>query len=98
MKWLADNWFKVGLLMILVIAIGLIAYYFMIFIPLRASLDRTAKENCVSEAQQTAIQEYEASPTCIGAYAPATCTDGSTYLVTQYDNAYTTCLQSNGLQ
>lgn len=109
MKWLAHNWFKAGILLILALAVALIAYYFMVFIPqrqeaqqaeqeLQATFDKTAKEDCVTQAQQLAVQEYESSITCTGGYAPADCKDGSTYLVPQYNNAYTICLQGKGLQ
>lgn len=56
------------------------------------------KADCVSTAQQSAISQYETSIMCTGAYAPKECKDGKTYLVANYDNAYNTCLQSNGLK
>ena len=108
MKWLEEHWFKVGILSILLLVVILSAYYFMIFVPQReaareaaakfqSNFEKFQKESCVTQAEQIAINEYESSPLCTGSYAPSTCTDGSTYLVAQYSNAYNVCLQSKGL-
>lgn len=122
MEWLKVHWFKVGILVILLLIVGLLAYYFMGFVPANEAAQQQAvlqaqqaqqqaatdqanlvageKAACVTEAQQNAISLYENSPTCSGDYGtPAKdCTDGSTYLTTQYNAAYTTCLESKGLQ
>ena len=54
------------------------------------------KASCVTEAQDTAVSEYKTA-FCGGTNYSANCYNG-TYLVTQYNNAYTTCLESKGLQ
>lgn len=62
------------------------------------------KSDCVTQAQQTAISEYKSAycsgtePMFVGDSTTLTkCYDG-TYLVSQYDNAYNTCLESKGLK
>jgi uncharacterized protein YpmB len=55
------------------------------------------KSACVIEAQSNAIDLYNNSSMCRGAYKSDDCNTGI-YLVTQYNNAYDTCLQSKGLK
>lgn len=111
MSWLKEHWFKMGILLVLLLVIGLLAYYFMIFIPkkdldekaaidFQDSVTKMEKENCVTSSETTAINEYESSALCDNSnpYAPATCSDGITYIVSQYNNAYDVCLQSKGLK
>ncbi len=54
------------------------------------------RASCVTQAQDTAISEYKTA-FCGGTNYSANCYNG-TYLVAQYNNAYTTCLESKGLQ
>lgn len=59
------------------------------------------KSLCVASAQQTAVDQYESSNLCNGAYGitpQKNCKDGKTYLIAQYNAAYDTCLQSKGLK
>lgn len=57
------------------------------------------KSSCVYEAQKNAISLYENSYICTSfSFPPSDCTDNSTYLNSQYNTAYDTCLQKNGLK
>jgi hypothetical protein len=58
----------------------------------------TKKSACVQEAEAASISQYEKSDLCTGTYAPITCKDGVTYLVSNYNNYYDTCLQRKGLK
>lgn len=58
------------------------------------SLERDERQECAIEARNTAVMEY-AETYCIYT-TTAACSNG-TYLIAQYNNAYSECLQTDGL-
>ncbi len=64
----------------------------------QSNLIASQKAECVANSERIAINMYENSSSCTGTYASADCTDGKTYLVPQFNNAYNICLEGKGLK
>jgi len=103
-QFLKDNWFKIGILIMgLIITYSL--FYVLVIEPqnqenkkLYEDTQNSFKKSlCVSEAEQSAIEQYANSDYC-KRYAPEKCKDGKTYLIVNYDSYYERCLQREGLK
>ena len=108
MNWVKEHWFRLSIVTIFFLAVILIAFYFMVFIPgqerdreatatFEQTLDQIQRQSCAESSELSAVELYENSSLCKGPYAPDDCKDKKTYLVTQYKNAYDICLQRAGL-
>jgi hypothetical protein len=107
-SWLHDNWFKAGILLLPFIVVVLASYYYLVTVPRIQAVqqDQIQQQNsfvsimrgqCATEAEQSAVLVYEHGPDCTGSDADASCHDGITYLVPQYNNAFRICLEKAGL-
>ena len=66
MKSLAQHWFKAGILLVLIAAVTLVAYYFMDFLPSKEAGERAIQE---LQAADEKSQQAELLQTCLSGAA-----------------------------